>query len=394
MGVVIGEFVAEPRPLDHLYRPIVAAIVLGALVGFAASLLARAAMLVSALAAIWFLVPGFAVGIALAAVLIGVIVHRLITGNVVELRIPTFVAVTTFFLVGVIQLVPIVATGEPAHTDVSDEGPPTFLVLLDGYPRADTLTELGVDISPFLRKLEARGFDHYPEATSRYTWTFATLTAMTGEVRGFATEKDRLAARASWALPAGFVAIAPPFGGLNFPGVPTLNSVGTTDFEEAMLQRSVLAPVAGDFLMEGLRRQLDRNLDLLAETDERRLFAHLLAPHIPYLYQGDCPAPPPTCWPKCGLFDLRVIESPGPKIDGYLRWLNVRLVESIDQIVADHPDAEIVLFSDHGARVDLNTAEWHRTFLAARTPTRPNLFAESPHPRSILPLLGLAEDKR
>jgi hypothetical protein len=146
--------------------------------------------------------------------------------------------------------------------------------------------------------------------------------------------------------------------------------------------------------MEGLRRQLDRNLDLLSETDEERVFAHLLAPHIPYLYQGDSPAPPPSCWPTCGLFDLRVINSAGPQLDGYLQWLNTRLIESVDQIIARHPDAEIVLFSDHGGRFDLNTAEWHRTFLAARTPSRPNLFAESPHPGSILPLLGLATEKR
>jgi hypothetical protein len=68
----------------------------------------------------------------------------------------------------------------------------------------------------------------------------------------------------------------------------------------------------------------------------------------------------------------------------YLGWLNRQLIETIDQLVARYPDVEIVLFSDHGGRfLESDKEEWHRTFLAARTPIRPGLFANSPHPGSI-----------
>jgi len=68
-----------------------------------------------------------------------------------------------------------------------------------------------------------------------------------------------------------------------------------------------------------------------------------------------------------------------------LGLLNSRLLEAVDAILAHSPDAVIVLFSDHGARYSLDDAdEWYRTFLAARTPGHPKLFADEPSPAVIL----------
>ena len=48
--------------------------------------------------------------------------------------------------------------------------------------------------------------------------------------------------------------------------------------------------------------------------------------------------------------------------------------------------AVVVLFSDHGARysLDLRQTEWYHSFLAARTPDHPDLFASEPVPTAIL----------
>jgi len=50
----------------------------------------------------------------------------------------------------------------------------------------------------------------------------------------------------------------------------------------------------------------------------------------------------------------------------------------------------IVLFSDHGGRADWeDEAELHRSFLAARTPGHPGLYADNPKAEEVIrTLLG------
>ena len=70
---------------------------------------------------------------------------------------------------------------------------------------------------------------------------------------------------------------------------------------------------------------------------------------------------------------------------GYVEHLNMLLLNMVDAILAEHPDAVVVLFADHGARFDdEDQGEWHRPFLVARTPSQPRMFATDPTPGSIL----------
>ena len=218
---------------------------------------------------------------------------------------------------------------------------------------------------------------------------------MTGEpmtTDDWGSANERKEARRKWSLPAGFVSIAPPVGHSTIPRTPTLNPGGLTMFDAELLRESAFAEFADGYLMNGFRSQLTRSLDLLASTDQAHVFAHLLAPHTPFLYTADgTPTPAPKCWPDCHTFEIRAryldmtVDEWAIGVDGYLRWLNWELVEVIDSILEKRPNADIVLFSDHGGRFDeTNQAEWHRSFLAAHTPDRTRLFASSPHPGSIL----------
>jgi hypothetical protein len=311
---------------------------------------------------------------------------------------PLLFGAAVFLLGGIVPVVPLISWSTPTQAAVGET--PTYLVLMDGYPRADTLAALGVDISPFLGKLEERGFDLYPDATSQHGWTYRTLTLMTtGQTMtndDWGTASERKAARDSWRLPDGFVAVAPPVGNITFPRVPALNPGGPTLFEAELLQDSALAGWFGGWIMDGFRYQLNRSLEILGSADEPRVFAHLIAPHPPFLYDANgLPMPPPECWPDCVTLEIRTnelgitVDEWAAGIGGYLDWLNPRLITAIDQLVARHPDVEIVLFSDHGGRfLESDREEWHRTFLAARTPTRPGLFIDSPHPGSILTTMG------
>src|SRR6185503_5109207 len=71
---------------------------------------------------------------------------------------------------------------------------------------------------------------------------------------------------------------------------------------------------------------------------------------------------------------------------GDLATLNPKLLAMVDAIVAKDPGAVVVLFSDHGSRysLDLKQTEWYHSFLAARTPDHPGLFASDPKPVNIL----------
>ncbi len=123
------------------------------------------------------------------------------------------------------------------------------------------------------------------------------------------------------------------------------------------------------------------------------MLAHLFQPHLPFLWDanGD-PVPVPSHWPRVNIFAAQ-IETMGMSLADYsaamkgdLATLNPKLLAMVDQIVARDPDAVVVLFSDHGSRysLDLKETEWYHSFLAARTPGHPLLFADDPKPTAIL----------
>jgi len=385
-GVVLAYFLAAPQPISYLIRPLSAVLVISVVLGLLASVFGRSSHLVAAFLMAWLVQPGSGIALTLASLAAAVIVWRLWSGRTVDMQKPIAAAAVVFLVVGLAPMVLHVSWSTPANTP--DLGRPTFLILLDGFPRADTLESLGVDIGWFTSELEDRGFDHYPSATSLYVSTWRTLThLLTGEPprEDWTTVEEMRTARNSWTLPRGFVAVAPPLGSVTIPNVPTLNPGGPTVLDVALLQGSAVASLSGRYVMDGMRFQVERSLDLIATTEATQVFAHLLAPHPPFLYDGDSPRDMPSCWPYCNIFT----DPGGPRdVEGYLQWLLPRLIDVVDQVIGHHPDAEIVLFSDHGGRFSEDEMdEWYRVFLAARTPSRPGLFTGSPHPSSILPEL-------
>lgn len=392
-GIVLSAFVVESRPTGYLVRPLLAVLVVSLVVGLAASYVGYSAV-VAVVAAVWVVSPFSNLAMAVTVLLGGLVVYRLVSKKTVDLDVPVAVAAGVFCAVG---FIPIVGTVEPQALPLHFsgnffDGPARFLILLDGYPRQDTLEGLGVDNAEFIAALEERGFDHYPDATSHHTRTWRTITHMlTGEPMEsdeWGTSEEREAARQSWELP-GYATLAPPFGSAVFPRSHLLNPGGFTAFDAQLLRDSIFRGVAGEWVIDGFEGQAERSLRILSTTTERRVFAHLFASHTPFTVGG-----PPPCWPDCDPFDIDA-ERLGYTVEEYalllgeqLAWLNGRLIETIDAIRENHPTAEIVLFSDHGARyTEADLEEWHKTFLAAYTPTRPGLFADEPHPESVLDLV-------
>lgn len=388
-GFVLGEFVRAVRPIGYLTRPLLTVAVLAVIVGFVAALFRGWAIVAAVFAMAWIIRPSSTIALIVACLTAGLIGVRLWKHETPNVDGPLLVAAGIFFAAGLVPVVSMMSWPAPAIEEATHNGPPQYAILLDGYPRADTLQGHGVDMSPFIAALEDRGFEHYPEATSKHVRTFQTVSELVDvPVGDYGDISHRRRIRDDWRLPEGWVTIAPPVGVATFPQGPTINPGGFTTFEMFLVAQSLAGPWAGDWVLDGYRAQLAQALELLASTEERSVFAHLFAPHAPILYRADgSPTAAAECWPGCA--SEAVVTSPPEATGGYVKWLNRKLITLIDRILDRRPDAEVVLFSDHGGRFDPDDGEeWRRVFFAARTPERPGLFAGSSHPRAVFDLLA------
>lgn len=368
-GMALSMFVTSPQPTSYLIRPFSAVALVAVVVGVAASLFGQTSALVAAAAMAWLVQPASTFAV-IALVLVGaVIVWRLWKKKAPDIQVPVTVAAAVFLLAGLVPVVPLVSWSEPAHAN--EPGEPVYLILLDGYPRADTLASIDIDIQPFLDELDARGFDHYPAARSQHSKTFRSLTAFLTDHVGRdlpSSDAAKRSHRAMWQLPPGFLTVEPPVGHVTIPGSRNIGPAGFNSFDSLLVGQSAFGPWSGGWVMAAVRAHLDASLDVLADAEHPRVFAHLLSPHAPYLYDttGDV-LPAPDCWPECNIFQRTELSPDG--LEGTLAYLNRRLIDSIDGILDQWPNATIVLFSDHGGKfLNDDPDEAYRVFLAARTP--------------------------
>jgi hypothetical protein len=388
-------------PLDFLVRPILVAFVPAVVIGLIAMLFGRRAPLAAVAIAALVVIPAlwpWALALVALDVAISWFLRRRPETTFAGGRF-ALTAVVVLMAVSLIRLSPLVLDyfDVPAAAAGTD-GPPIYILLLDGYPRIDSLEELGIDNTQFVSDLEDRGFDHYPHATSAHHWTHRTLEAMTaGTAAGIpdepgSTDEER-AIRGALRLPSDFVAIDPPASHVNMRGGRHLSAGGMNDFEIRLLGTSILGTIARDqsagFASESLQRHFEQSLQLAEETSAPKVFVHLMAPHPPFLYAGGLT----ECWPGCDVFDVNAdklemsVDEWGDRMKSNLIGVNGRVLGFVDRLLSKHPDAVIVLLSDHGGRWVADGSEVHRSFLAALTPGHPQLFRDEPHPDAVLRLI-------
>ena len=333
----------------------------------------------------------------------------------------------------VIVLVRIVATGAVTAADFATvpalPEPPTadlenvYVLLLDGYPREDSLADFGFDNGPFLEELRDLGFEVHDDARSRYPRTELAITSMLSPRAppGLAElvippRRDFVAARRlvrRELLPrvpgpadlttAGYrlVYSGPPLRHVTPLGWHENRTATLIEsFEVAVLQRSALAPLAAGWVADQHREWMARTLEAWTRSvptgQPQFVFAHLLAPHAPYVVaDGGRGAGLPECWLSgCSIYAAREWhlspEELAPLLTANVAALNDRLLPVLESLIREDPAATVILFSDHGAAIEsIDAPERNTTLFAARTPDRPSLFDGRAGPDALVyTLLG------
>ena len=330
-----------------------------------------------------------------------------------------FVAIVlTLLLAWQTALTPDVPTGPPGSSGepASPHPPDIYMVLLDGYPRADVLeSRFGIDIGPFVDALEERGFEVHAQSRSNYSSTWATLASMfqmayledipsVPDTPTTGPEQYRVLGGLVNSSPAvatlrkhGYrIVVSPsPYSELAVHDADEFaDTIGPTWFEEQLLEKSIAA-TALDFLFpdlfaSGQRDRIEGGLRRLATAGRGMaptfFFDHILSPHPPFVFSASgASVPLEACFPRtCSLWAPTLDRLSITKaryasgLQGQIQYLNRRLLASVDELLRARPDAVVVFFSDHGTRYDVRAdpAEATMNFIATRTPAAPGLYGQ------------------
>jgi hypothetical protein len=355
--------------------------------------------------------------IFLFSIPLGLLASRLVWKRLTNPRaITTFLNVVSVFLI----IMPVWVTISTLHkansqirtlrerqpqveVPLADSAQPTpdiYLIIVDGYGRADLLGDLyGFDNSPFLSFLTEKGFYVTDRATSNYPQTELSLSSslnlnyLDEYVDGFGNTSDRGPLRELLQHTTmrrlledqGYQFVALPSATL-FAQIRdadiyfSLTSSNVNEFEGLLLS-STVAGVAVDAFGVDLpvqsyelhRRYILYALDKLMGVPElpgpKFVFAHILSPHPPFIFgrEGEfiIPERPYSTW-DASLFPGTQAEYQEGYIDQMI-FLNRQLVEVITGILEKSSTPPIIILQgDHGPGLYYNTIELDTTCLYER----------------------------
>jgi hypothetical protein len=313
---------------------------------------------------------------------------------------------------------PPAAAGQANQSEDAGQAPDVYLILLDGYPRADTLSEaLDFDNSGFLESMETLGFDVASDAHSNYNRTILTVASMLNArpahelvpepPQGYIAQHRHLAALVESASGlqvargAGYEIVVIPTQTAAFThnaADRVIDSGQLTQLEYLLPRNGALKFFFPDAQERLFRRQhRDRIVDafdalvrLPAEqaAGPRLVVAHLLLPHHPVVFRSDGSlADVPECYWEACLLDEPMGESLRTGLHEQLTFTNERTASVLQEIVARSKQPPvIVVFGDHGFRHWYSEgAETYQSLFMSYTPGHPGLFPETATPINILP---------
>ncbi|MCP4966592.1 MAG: sulfatase-like hydrolase/transferase [bacterium] len=293
-----------------------------------------------------------------------------------------FAAITGFgtWLIVVVLLVntlPYVDRSTPTAQEMSarDGSPDVVLIVMDGYTRADILeTQFGFDTTPWLSELEQLGFQIATEARPNYSFTYASIASMLdldyaypiGPVTDRHHETMRNSLAGNGALPEQFRERGYEFAYVEnaWQGSHCGAAVDIC-IRDGLVERvlwnlgqvTIMAPILTatrphPFNTVSLE-QLE-SLPTYVSADRtpgvpRLTFAHLILPHPPFLLNAECERQNTAVRRAFTTASPELIENRRDFYVAQATCTNHKLLESLQQIIADRPDTVIMITGDHGS---------------------------------------------
>ena len=315
--------------------------------------------------------------------------------------------------------------------------PDIYVILLDGYPRADVLEyAFGIDNSSFTAALEDRGFAVAPRSHSDYLWTHVSVPSAlnldyvehvpTLEQVADGREAQQPTIRHAIANSEAFdqvrargydvIAVASGFEEVSARQADVwVDSGQLNEFEISLIGSTFGGNIIGwllpDFASAHQRDRILRNLRVLPEIAAKRdrppafVFAHIPAPHQPTVFGEDgAPIAVPITDGYFADSPMERREDPTEFNERYraqLPYLNELILTAVDGVLEHSSEPPVVLlFADHGSasRTDWNQTnpytvdptillERTGTLFAALTPGHVGLYPDDISPTDMLRLL-------
>ncbi len=277
--------------------------------------------------------------------------------------------------------------------------PNIYFIVLDGYAREDVMRELyGYDNRPFLRALEAAGFQVAHHARTNYCQTVLSLgsclnlgylDSLCRAMGPMATDRTPLAQAIDRNETTRFlrsrgyriVAFASGYDGtaMQSADVYRRGLAGVSEFQSTLLQSTpliFLGRAVGLFDETPAHRQARHVLYTLEHLPEAGrsptpvfVFAHIIAPHPPFMFCADGSIREDA--DSTGFEDGQTVcGSPRRYVREYraqAEFISQRMPQVIKEILARAPrPTAIILLSDHGPGSTLDFNHMHTMLLKER----------------------------
>jgi hypothetical protein len=316
--------------------------------------------------------------------------------------------------------------GRTAGRASATDPPDMYLIMLEDYPRADTLQRLfAFDNSAFLNSLKTDGFSVASNSRSNYMYTALNLTAVLQ--MNYVTDLPALGAwKAGTTAPSlrGLINDNPVFDRLRSAGYTIYSSASRwesetvraadvycgadqlNEFEVRTIRDSLVGSLL-DVVAAGWQAGRDRSVvnaevscvDAAARAaagGPRFVLGHIEGPHIPVVFDSAGGPAPLSVYSDTAQGVKTTQDAFRRAYVAELQYLNRRILELVAEIrrTAVRPPVIIVMSDEgsesrldwqQGARSDLR--ERFGTLFAASTPGHPSLFGDAPTTVNVFPTL-------
>ena len=316
----------------------------------------------------------------------------------------------------------------PSAVDPPTGAPDVYVLLLDGYARADIMaSRYGLDDSPFRDGLVERGFTVASHNHSNYLLTNPSLSSFLNyrQLRDVPAIRPLVEDPSAAQGPAVYRAISTAavldvFRAIGYETVTIssgfeqaavrgadrfIDSGQINEFEIQLVRPSLISPISTIIAPDAFSgQQRDRiesiftSVEGLAATPADRprfVFAHVPSPHAPWVHRADGSARVAA--------NLEAFYSDTPETTGLARdqiveayagqatYLGLRTLATIDAVLAASTRPPIILvLSDHGSSLDVtveNAETRLRNLFAAYTPGRDSVFPDDVTLVNVFPTL-------